>query len=339
MMNNRYKSIVYKDRGEYLSINAKKGGILEVSEGTNGELIIRNKEFPTILAGKCSDVLSIYTDSTGESAIIPAGWTVSGMKSENTISNGLVIYLIPSEIVEKINWSDTKEVEKLQETYDQFVWVPVNMLIANGSVDGGKTFNQKIGLRKFSDEQFENSKIGEKARESLLSVGKYNGFFISRYNVSKTLGTPKTVKGKKPWIEAGFELAKNVSASETDTVATHLTSSYEYDSILEWLLESNINIFDSSEYGNYFTDNCQSKLLPTGSSKKFSLKNIFDLAGNVSEITTELENGAAVIRGGSYENYGDIFSVSFRDMKNDEEDSDSEETIKNIGFRITLIIK
>lgn len=327
MKNNRYKNIVYKDRGAYLSINAKKGGILEVSEGTNGELIIRNKEFPTILAGKCSDVLSIYTDSTGESAIIPAGWTVSGMKSENTISNGLVIYLIPSEIVEKINWSDTKEVEKLQETYDQFVWVPVN--------------NQKIGLRKFSDEQFENSKIGDKARESLLSVGKYNGFFISRYNVSKTLGTPKTVKGKKPWIEAGFELAKNVSASETDTIATHLTSSYEYDSILEWLLESNINIFDSSEYGNYFTDNCQSKLLPTGSSKKFSLKNIFDLAGNVSEITTELENGAAVIRGGSYENYGDIFSVSFRDMKNDEEDyeEDCEETIKNIGFRITLIIK
>lgn len=327
MKNNRYKNIVYKDRGAYLSINAKKGGILEVSEGTKGELIIRNKEFPTILAGKCSDVLSIYTDSTGESAIIPAGWTVSGMKSENTISNGLVIYLIPSEIVEKINWSDTKEVEKLQETYDQFVWVPVN--------------NQKIGLRKFSDEQFENSKIGDKARESLLSVGKYNGFFISRYNVSKTLGTPKTVKGKKPWIEAGFELAKNVSASETDTIATHLTSSYEYDSILEWLLESNINIFDSSEYGNYFTDNCQSKLLPTGSSKKFSLKNIFDLAGNVSEITTELENGAAVIRGGSYENYGDIFSVSFRDMKNDEEDyeEDCEETIKNIGFRITLIIK
>ena len=48
MKNNRYKNIVYKDRGAYLSINAKNGGILEVSEGTNGELIIRNKEFPTI---------------------------------------------------------------------------------------------------------------------------------------------------------------------------------------------------------------------------------------------------------------------------------------------------
>ena len=59
----------------------------------------------------------------------------------------------------------------------------------------------------------------------------------------------------------------------------------------------------------------------------------------MSEITTELENGAAVIRGGSYENYGDIFSVSFRDMKNDEDEEDCEETIKNIGFRITLIIK
>jgi len=64
-----------------------------------------------------------YT-SGSYTATIPAGFTVSGVASEQSIEDGLVIYLIPEG--ETVNWSDGAAVATAQQTYDQFVWIPVD---------------------------------------------------------------------------------------------------------------------------------------------------------------------------------------------------------------------
>ena len=53
-------------------------------------------------------------------AVIPRGFTVSGIDSERTIEEGLVIYLIPDDELENVKWDGTEKTK-----YDQFVWVPV----------------------------------------------------------------------------------------------------------------------------------------------------------------------------------------------------------------------
>ena len=62
--------------------------------------------------------------SDGKTAIIPAKFTASGLESEQSIDEGLVIYLIPEGTT--VDWKNAEEVETAQRTYDQFVWIPVS---------------------------------------------------------------------------------------------------------------------------------------------------------------------------------------------------------------------
>ena len=56
-----------------------------------------------------------------KTAIIPAGFTVSGIDSERTIDGGLVIYLIPEGDLKNVKWDGTEKTK-----YDQFVWIPIS---------------------------------------------------------------------------------------------------------------------------------------------------------------------------------------------------------------------
>ena len=94
-----------------------------------------------------------YEDKNGDVAVIPAGFIVSGLEEEQTIDTGLVIYqyeVEPSKkqslnVTAKINdiqrtteyvlvsnsngtsidWTDGAAVAQAQQTYDQFVWIPI----------------------------------------------------------------------------------------------------------------------------------------------------------------------------------------------------------------------
>ena len=55
-----------------------------------------------------------------KTAIIPAGFTISGIDSEKTIDGGLVIYLIPEGELKNVKWDGTEKTK-----YDQFVWIPI----------------------------------------------------------------------------------------------------------------------------------------------------------------------------------------------------------------------
>lgn len=65
-------------------------------------------------------------------AIIPKGFTVSGISTEQSVENGLVIYDIPEDVdtTSENFWTETttiggKSYPSVQCNYNQFVWVPV----------------------------------------------------------------------------------------------------------------------------------------------------------------------------------------------------------------------
>ena len=78
----------------------------------------------TMQPGDKAEETKEYEDTNGDTAVIPGGFTVSGLPEESTIEDGLVIYLIPEG--ETVDWEDPTSVANAQKTYDQFVWIPIS---------------------------------------------------------------------------------------------------------------------------------------------------------------------------------------------------------------------
>lgn len=291
-------------RYERFVLEAEKGINFEVSDGTSGELIIKdmseNYVNPPILKG--------YRHVCGE-------W-----------NNGFVI--------------------ERNSDGSQFVWVPVGSLNSNGTLDGA-SFVEKFGRRNYMDDEFSEREFHEPFTKELelqfKSVKKNGGFYISRYNISKNkkTGEPQSVKGAIPLININFNDAKKLASKlETrDTITSHLVFGAEYDSVLEWFLESKVRNYnevvkDSTEWGNHWnTNNSPRALVETGSQERWCTNNIYDFAGNASEWTQEKkENLYCVVRGSDYGDDGNVYSVAYRDADNPEDNYIS------AAFRATLCI-
>ncbi len=309
----RYKKFV---------LEAEKGITFEVSEGTSGELIIKALSIDENKA--LADVLSSAYSENYVNPPIPYGYShVCG-----EWNNGFVI----------------------ERNFDgsQFVWIPVGSLDSNGTLDG-KSFSEKFGRRNYQNDEFSDSEFNETLNgelfEQIKSVKKYGGFYISRYNISDSLiGEPRSVKGDKPWVNISFTVAKKVaSLFETGeaTIRSHLTFGAEYDSVLEWFIKTGAKtraeiIEDSIEWGNYWdTVISERELANTGSREEWCVNNIYDFAGNVSELTQERDGDLyCVVRGGDFsEEDAPYTTVAYRQFREfDEKDS-------GVGFRITLYIE
>lgn len=299
----RYKKFV---------LEAEKSINFEVSEGTSGELIIRALNITT------SHVYS----TNYVNPIIPEGYKhVLG------------------------EWNNGFVIERCSDG-SQFVWIPVGSLDSNGTLDG-EHFSEKFGRRNFMNDEFSDHEFNETLNGELLeqleSVKKYGGFYISRYNISKSsAGKPQSVKGIRPWRKINFNDAKKIASTieDNEAVKSHLTFGAEYDSVLEWFIKTEVKTFaeiaeDSTEWGNHCnTENSPKKVVETGSREKWCANNIYDLAGNVDEWTQEQHNSLnRVLRGGDVTYDGDTCPVAYRMI-----DNPSDQGV-DIGFRCTLYIK
>ena len=229
---------------------------------------------------------------------------------------------------------------------NQFVWVPVGFLDANGTLDG-TNFSEKFGRRnyqanEFSDDEF-NEEFEEELRKQLESVQKYGGFYISRYNISKDKQTQEaqSVKGEMPWTDIDWNNSMKAAKNFGDgvSVTSHLPFGAEYDSTLEWFIKSGKRTKeeiakDSTQWGNFWnTKNAPKELVETGTCEECSTNNICDFAGNVDEWTQEHnESSYRVIRGGGYCCNGYYYPVAYRNCGNPNNE------FFDTGFRATLFI-
>lgn len=245
-------------------------------------------------------------------------------------------------------WNDGFVIEKHSDR-SQFVWVPVLSLASNGTLDGIH-YLEKFGRRNYMGDEFSNNGYNEpltgELHEQVESILKYGGFYITRYNISiSPAGKPQSIKGVMPCVYINFDYAKKVASNieNNKTVKSHLIYGAEYDSVLEWFIETGAKTLDeiskdSTKWGNHWnTENSPQKVVETGSRKEWCANKICDFAGNVHEWTQEqkIENHRLyhIIRGGNYNFYGDKYPVAYRYhfptfFYNDD-----------IGFRSALCIK
>lgn len=299
-------------RYEKFVFEAEKGITFELSEGTSGELIIRALNIATA---------NVYSTNYVNPPI-PKGYKhVCG------------------------EWNNGFVIERCSDG-SQFVWIPVGSLDSNGTLDG-EHFSEKFGRRNYMNNEFSDDEFNEALKDELLeqleSVKKYGGFYISRYNISKSSeGKPQSVKGVMPWVNINFDNAKKVASTieDNEAVKSHLTFGAEYDSVLEWFIKTEVKTLaeiaeDSTEWGNHWnTENSPKKVVETGTREEWCANNIYDFAGNVDEWTQE-QNGSSscAIRGGNYYGDGDNYPVAFRNYNYPNSNYFS------TGFRATLYIK
>jgi len=341
---------LYAEMNEKISGTSNPGG----SGGGAGE--------NTIIAGEtATGTNKTYNDGTNNennTAIIPKGFTVSEISTEQTISTGLVIYDLEGNTVSDWNAdTNSNNIPDVQENYNQYVWVPVI-----GSLEryDGYSNGSKQSMLSYCSERLNYSSTTaaswEIAEHTAMknSVESNHGFYIARYEASKNTSTNKaeSKKGKAVWnniawgtsmTEIGTGAVYNAEQVYNNNSNYNVTSTLiygsEWDAVLAWIdpkyktgtCESTSFIVNSTGSGNY-SDTRAEKGSP-GSTGIFDVKNIYDMAGNVYEWTMEAyDTYDRVFRGGCYISTGSAIPVSRR--------GDSGPTISDgrVGFRVALYL-
>ena len=301
----------------------------------------------------------------GKTAWIPKGFTVSGIKSEQSIDNGLVIYDIPEGITP--DWTNP---DSVKTAYNQFVWIPVEVKstdtensiasfyrsewTANESTGGERTNGLSTDYTEpdSTNDTADKTGIANQIANLTKSIYKYGGFYIGRYEAGseteRTSSSGVTTLGiKQDMYPYNYVKWGDSESSIGTTGAVYLSNSLyntnEYgatsmlctgacwDSMLDFIKDLNHSVTNSTTWGNYknsetfeitrgayavfntsnYTlgsfNNVGSKyskmkdtsiLLTTGATERNCSKNIYDVAGNCYEWTTESgSQGGRVSRG------------------------------------------
>ena len=305
----------------------------------------------------------------GKTAWIPKGFTVSGIKSEQSINKGLVIYDIPEGTT--VDWSNP---DSVKTKYNQFVWIPVEVKSTdtensiasfyrskwaeNTAIGGERTTGLSTTYTEpdSTNDTTDKTGIADQITELTKSIYKYGGFYIGRYEAgvkpaADGTATPRTSsssqtaefvvqqdkypynyvkwgKGMSDVSEGAVYLCNNLySSTNTDYGATSmLCTGTSWDSMLDFIKNSSHSVTDSTTWGNYvdsetykiyrgslYSNSAWSKanttigtditkndsiLLTTGAAEIRNVaQNIYDVAGNLFEWTTEyVSSGGRVNR-------------------------------------------
>ena len=241
---------------------------------------------------------------------------------------------------------------------NQFVWVPVATL-----ADYKRTwYTEYDSFSSYSEALPEDEKT---------SVERYKGFYIGRYEAGdkESTGTTKatfrtsssdtsnsvTIKADQvPYNYVtrtqAISLAEGFKTQQGYKAKTKLVSSYAWDTTIAFIENTVNNYGSSSSQGNYkdksvtykdITDESKpektkaensSLLVATGQTTPVC--NIYDMGGNVFELTTESNSDTynpSAKRGGSYDDYFASNPAGYRFH-------DSGYAHVSVGFRLTLFL-
>ena len=269
-------------------------------------------------------------DAKENKIVIPAGFKIIG--EATTVDKGIVI----------------EDATSGATAGSQFVWVPVGEIT---KADGTKT---KIKLNRYTfasdgtpteqnEEVIENkyqelatSNKGNTVAKNITnfknSVNANGGYYIGRYEARKntTSGKLTEVKSDSVWNgitqQDAATQARNMY-DEQQPFTSDLMNSYAWDTAITFIQ----NCTDKTNYANQPSLNESESVSQTGTTNDNPC-NIFDMASNVSEWTTETPSNSivpCVYRGGYYYNSHRCTSSRI---------SDNTSYGSSIGFRPLLYV-
>ena len=325
-------------------------------------------------SGEYATNTDMYSDGTSL-AVIPAGFTVSGMASENKISSGLVIY---KGDLSKADWTTGKDTagNDIKRTYNQYVWIPCtesNYKRTEWGVEtdsGSKASKDEITLASVTlSEHDKNNGITKDILNEIVnqisneknSVKKYGGFYIGRYEVGKenVIRQYKESSASLIWSVA-YANAKKIDVGSASL--SYLSSSYARDTALNFIQNNSefktyASTKNNASNGTNINENWQDKSITYTDANGISHKkaagtatrlqtgvttakcNIYDMGGNVAEFTTELDPLTNGDNAATVVIRGGFYSDNTDRAAGARWDAYSEFANDFVGFRTTLFIQ
>ncbi len=252
-----------------------------------------------------------YTDTEGNQATVPAGFVVSGIPEEQKISSGLVIYDIPENELESVDWEAQNEdgAYNVQTLYNQFVWIPV---ASEGEYERdfsypsyydeqltytpeGSTYTDTGYLPEGIQGTTDDAESNETAERN--AVMKYNGFYIGRYEAGKDGTTVISKQNATVYAnetQTNFKgIAKTMytgnSENSVKSVKSAMCSGIQWDIIMKFVdgkydgtgeKKFHVRTYDETRHTEIETS--------TGKNINDKVQNIYDLEGNCSEYVAEI---------------------------------------------------
>ena len=268
------------------------------------------------------DITIVATDDPNVQIVIPEGFAPVILQTGRTDSmpgeNGAVKEIMPVEqwnsiTAEQINKGIVVVDHAITYTdevpdFNEYVWIPItdsSKFVRNG---WGKT----LGNETDKSNKYWEETSSKEYTDMVDSVSRNKGFYISRYEASqKDSATAQSKRGNRSWIEMFPTTAITASSNMNGSINSHLIYGVEWDSVLQWLLDSQAIIGaetsgqtrtitidditdDSRSWGNYddsvggaATDAGGFMPKPGGTNEYWKVNNIYDLAGNARELTQE----------------------------------------------------
>ena len=243
---------------------------------------------------------------------------------------------------------------------DEFVWVPC--VLDQARVKEGDTVQtfSTIYTGKYVFNGPLDSVEQEESREAIKnSVENYGGFYIAKYEAGivgqkdnytlyveggnsesslTSLSTrPLSQAGKSVWNCISFSEAQTASEGMISTsidCKSALISPECWDTTLQWIKNTSDSTYDENSENKGVYNQAYGYLVAV-TTGHYSVNNIFDMAGNVHEITSEYflygnpANEIFVTRGGHYNQTGSSAPAATRNLQSGARDPVT-------GFRVVL---
>lgn len=226
-------------------------------------------------------------------------------------------------------WSSSDGIDFLK---NQFEITETSALFEELSSTWGKTITNEYEVGTAYANML-NGLLFETA-DYTTSVNTNGGFYVGRYeaglqnnswtsgatypssstymlveDIIQEYGLPLSQKNKNPWNNVTWNQAKGLAEKMYEGKSCLLTGA-AWDRVLDWLIDSNNKTLyqihmDSRDWGNYKDDTFSNTtgIARTGEFSETNTLNIYDIAGNVAEFTsqnTTIPEAQYVPRGGNY---------------------------------------
>ena len=351
---------------KYDSIEDYLAGIEKLPDIEAGVRAETNSNYKGVTIPKGFTVSGISTEQSVDGGLviydIPEGRTVNWTNPDSVKTQYNQFVWIPVEVNKT---TEPKDTETSIASFKRSVWQD-NARVANNAQSETSFPSSSYSWSDYTEPYSKDSSdydetgtgktgISAQITELTKSIYKYGGFYIGRYEAgsetARTSGSSQTAafvvqqdkypynyvkwgKGMGDVSEGAVYLSNSLYTGKTGYgVKSMLCTGAAWDSMLDFVKDSNHSVTDSTTWGNYknsetfeitrgsyavlntsnYTlgsfNNVESNyskmkgksiLLTTGATERNSSKNIYDVAGNYNEWTTEaLDTSVRVVRGGN----------------------------------------